>query len=164
MRLRATGAPPSLFSSPYLCVWLFRVSHFLHHKGRIRIARLIWQVNLFVTGADIHPTADFGPGLLILHPVGVTLVGAAGKNLTVMALAGLGGELGRREDVGGGRGVPVLGNDVYLAPAAGVLGPVTIGHRVVFSAGCIVTRDVADDETVHGPDPSIEPSPQAARP
>jgi serine O-acetyltransferase len=147
-RLRDRGLRCRFTYPPFLCVALYRFSRQLHLSGCNRLARLVWHVNVVLTGADICPASAIGGGLLVLNPVGVSLVGAAGRNLTVMAQAGLGGELGRNEDIGAGPGIPVLGDDVYLSPASGVLGPVRIGSRVRISAGCIVTRDVADDSSV----------------
>lgn len=138
--------PATLFLyPPYLCVLLYRVSHYLQRRGNIRLARLIWHANQIATGADIVPSARFGGGLVISRPVGISLVGVAGKNLTVMAQAGLGGEIGRLQDVGAGPGLPLLGDDVILEPSSGVLGPVRIGSRVRLAAGYIATRDIADD-------------------
>lgn len=142
-RLLALRPAARFLYPPYLCVFLYRISHYLQRRGNIRLARLIWHANQVLTGADIVPSARFGGGLVISHPVGISLVGVAGKNLTVMAQAGLGGEIGRLQDVGAGPGLPLLGDDVHLAPSSGVLGPVKIGSRVRLAPGCIVTRDVA---------------------
>jgi acetyltransferase-like isoleucine patch superfamily enzyme len=77
-------------------------------------------------------------------------MGHAGRNLTVMPCAGLGGEIGRRHDAGAGPGVPFLGDDVVLEPHCGVLGPVRVGNRVRVPAGIGLTRDVPDDAILEG--------------
>ncbi len=135
----------------YVCVFLYRLSHKFDAGGHRHLARLSWLINVVLTGSDLSPGSDLGGGLLILSPPGVALAGKAGRNLTAMSLVGLGGELGRREDVGAGPGLPVLGDDVILEPRAGILGPVRIGDRVRASAGVIVTVDVPDDMVVDGP-------------
>jgi serine O-acetyltransferase len=150
-------APPFvLFYPPWLCVFLHRLSHYLYRRGWRWMARVLWHLNVLLTGADISPPADLGGGLVILQPAGIAVMGVAGRNLTVMALSGLGGELGRREDVGAGPGVPVLGDDVTLEPHTAVLGPVRIGNRVRVEAGAVVTRDVEDDGVVSGVAPMIK--------
>lgn len=131
----------------WVSVMLHRWSRWLFAHGRTIAARFVWQVNLWLTGADISPMSALGPGLVILHPFSVTIIGNAGRNLVVEGLGGLGG--GRSlEDVGAGPGVPVLGDDVWLERGAMVLGPVRIGDRVRIGAGCTVVHDVDGDCTV----------------
>jgi serine O-acetyltransferase len=115
-------------------------------------ARFFWQLNLMITGADISAAANLGEGLLILSPPGTAIMGTAGRNLTVMPLGGLGGELGRYEDIGAGPGMPLLGDDVVLEPNSGVMGPVRIGSRVRIRATVAVTKDIPDDVLVMPPE------------
>ena len=136
------------FHPSYTCVFLYRLSFHFYQRGHRLWGRFFWHLNMILTGADISPVSDLGPGLVIVNPVGVTLDGHAGKNLTVMPLSGLGSELGRLEDTGAGPALPRLGDDVYLAPHSGVLGPVRIGDRVRLAAGVIVTSELPDDAVV----------------
>ncbi|MDO9091238.1 MAG: hypothetical protein Q8R98_22305, partial [Rubrivivax sp.] len=159
-RLRQVAEPAlqggSVYLQPaFICVLLHRLSHHCHRRGHRRLARLWWHLNTFATGADISAPADLGPGLLIQHPMGVSIAGRAGRNLTVMACSGLGSELGRREDVGAGPGLPLLGDDVWIEPHSGVMGPVRVGHRVRIGAGMPVAQDVADDTELQSPPPRI---------
>ena len=159
-RLRLLSAPAldgwSLYLClPFLCVLLHRLAHHAHRNGWPRCGRVWWHLNTVLTGADISALADLGPGLVIPHPMGVAIAGRAGRNLTVMACAGLGGEFGRREDVGAGPGLPVLGDDVWLQPHCGVMGPVRVGSRVRVGAGLPVACDVNDDCDVTWPPPRI---------
>lgn len=137
----------------FVCVFLYRVSnHFFraHHRW---LARFFWHLNAILTGADISASNDLGEGLVIVSPPGTAIMGKAGRNLTIMPCAGLGGELGRWEDIGAGPSLPVVGNDVTLEPHCGILGPIRVGHRVRLTAGTVVTQDVADDTLVEGPQP-----------
>jgi serine acetyltransferase len=148
--------PPnrSIYLHPSLiCVVLYRVSHSFHRRGRTLLARLIAHLNEVLTGADISPAAELDGGLVILSPPGTAIFGKAGRNLTVMPCSGLGGEIGRHEDVGAGPGLPVVGDDVVLEPHCGVLGPVRVGSRVRVRAGVMVTRDIPDDYVAEGPPP-----------
>ncbi len=131
-----------LVSSSYVCVWLHRMAHYAAVRDHGLVARVLAGLNHFLTGADITPRCSFGAGLVILNPVGITLQGAAGRNLTVSTMCGLGGAIGRQEDVGGGPGLPCLGDDVVLDPHSVVLGPTRIGAGVHVSSGCVVTRDL----------------------
>lgn len=129
----------------WLAVWLFRWSHYFWMRGPRPLGRALWHLNLLLTGAEFDPTSEIDGGFTIASPMALTFNGRAGRNLTMMPLSGIGGELGRGADVGGGPGLPVLGDDVILEAHAGVLGPVRVGDRVRVRAGCVVTRDVPDD-------------------
>lgn len=137
-------------SHSYLCVFLYRYSRLCFERGWTRLARLVWQLNMFLTGADLSPMSDLGEGLLIVHPIAVIVVGSAGKRLLVEGIGGCGGGLAL-DDIGAGPGLPSMGDDVSLARGAMVLGPVRIGNRVRIGPGCTVVRDLPDDTEVAPP-------------
>jgi serine O-acetyltransferase len=145
-------APVALIFHPsFISVFLYRISNHWFRRGHRYTARLFWQLNLLLTGADISEPADLGAGLVIVSPAGIAVMAKAGRNLTLMPLSGLGSEIGRREDIGAGPGLPVLGDDVVIEPHAAALGPVRIGNRVRITALTCVTRDIPDDVVVEGP-------------
>ncbi len=148
---RLCGEKAGLLHPGFLCVVLYRVSHYFLRSGHRYLARLVWHLNTVITGADISPPSEIGEGLVIFSPAGIAFSGKAGRNLTLMGLAGAGSELGRREDIGAGPGLPILGDDVVIEPNAGVMGPVRIGDRVRIGAITAVTRDIPDDMIVKGP-------------
>ncbi|MCA1971274.1 MAG: hypothetical protein LDL44_00400 [Caenispirillum sp.] len=135
-------------------VWLYRWSHYQFVHGRRLLARLLWHVNLLLTGADISPLADFGPGLVIRCPLCVVLLGKAGANLTVHGHGGIGGGLSS-EDIGAGPGLPVLGDDVTLQMRALILGPVRIGSGTCIGPGCVVTRDTLPGTVIEAVEPRL---------
>ena len=153
-------APSLVWCSPaFLSVLLYRLASHLYRARHHRLARLVWHLNLILTGADISEPADIGEGLLVPTPAGVALMGVIGRNLTVMACAGVGGELGRTDDIGAGPGLPVIGDDVTLEPHAGVLGPVRIGNEVLVRAGAVAIRDIPSGSIVEAPRARIIPPP-----
>lgn len=154
-RWRASGDGP-VPDRAWLAVRLYRLACYHHGNGRRSLARLFWQANLVLTGADITPITLIGPGLVIPRPQGVTLFGVAGRNLTIMGMAVIGGGTSR-QDIGAGPGRPLLGNDVTFDMGAMVLGPVRIGNRVHIGAGCTVMQDLADDDRVMAPAPIRQP-------
>jgi serine O-acetyltransferase len=165
LRQLSTPAPHRLgllLHASFLCVLLYRLSHHCQRNGWPRLARLWWRLNIVLTGADISPTSDLGPGLFIQNPTGVAISGHAGRNLSVMAGSGLSRDPGRREDVGAGPGRPVLGDDVWIEPHGGVFGPVRVGNRVRIGAGVPVTQDVSDDCELQSPRPRVVVRPAAA--
>lgn len=132
--------PP--FLDPALwCVALYRISRAFFVRNHRFLARFFWHVNLLLTGADISPLSDIGPGFVVLHPVGVTVSGNAGRNYTVIAKGGMGAGMAR-QDIGAGLGLPVLDDRVSVAPGSMVLGPVRIGAGVSIPPGRIVVRDM----------------------
>ncbi|MCG8428768.1 MAG: hypothetical protein MI754_15545 [Chromatiales bacterium] len=135
----------------FTCTLLYRISNHLYRADKRWLARIVWHFNLLLTGADISEPADIGEGFVVLNPPGVAIMGTAGKNLTVMACAGLGGELGRGEDIGAGSGLCLIGDDITLEPHSGVLGPVRMGDRIRVGAGVVVTRDIPSDTDVLAP-------------
>ena len=133
---------------------LHRYSHWLHEGGHPLLARLVWHLDLWLTGADISPASDLGEGLLIVHPFAVTISGNAGRNLTIEGWGGLGGALATN-DIGAGPGLPVLGDDVRLDRSAMVLGPVRVGDGARIGPGCTVVRDVEAGAQVAAPEPRV---------
>lgn len=129
------------FSPSWTCVRLHRWSHLCHARGHPLAARFLWQLNLWLTGADISPMCDLGPGLLVIHPFAVTITGNAGPGFTIEGWGGLGGGMSL-DDVGAGPGVPMVGANVRLDRGAMVLGPVRIGDGVHVGAGCTVSRSL----------------------
>jgi len=139
------------FTAANVAVALYRVSHYLYVANFPWTARFMWHLNVVLTGADISEPADIGPGFVVLHPPGVSIMGKAGRNFTVMAATGIGGEVNRSDNVAGWPGVPTIGDDVTLEPHSAIFGPVTIGDRVRVCSGAMVARDVDDDTIVSSP-------------
>jgi serine acetyltransferase len=150
------NAPRRAYTHPsFVCVFLYRVANYLFRRRRRHLARLVWHLNFLLTGADISPSSDLGPGLVVVNPAGLSLMGKAGRNFTVMPCSGIGSEVGRRDDMGAGPGLPVLGDDVVLEPFCGVLGPVRVGSGVRVRTGTCVVGDVPDNCELSGPQARI---------
>ncbi len=136
--------PPFLWSHPgWLAVRLYRAANRAWVLGRRKRARAIYQLGCLLTGVDIHPNASVGPGLLIAAPCGVNLSGVAGANTTFMPRSGM-GIIPSVRDVGAGQGLPVLGNDVLMASAAGPLGAVRLGNGSMIGPRSFRPRDVGE--------------------
>lgn len=138
----AEGSFARMLFPAYLCVWLHRWSHYCFARGRRRLARAIWSLNVFLTGADIAPASEIGGGLYIPHPACVTLHCRAGRDLTVMAQSGAGPVYGKSGEVM--ERLPVLGDSVTLQHHSGVYGAARAGSGVFIAAGCIVSGQIAD--------------------
>lgn len=128
-------------------ILLHRVAHWLYRRRLKLLARIISQINRFLTGIEIHPGAKIGRGLFIDHGMGVVIGETAeiGDNVTIyqgVTLGGTGKEKGKRH--------PTIGNNVVISTGAKVLGNITIGDNVKIGAGSVVLKDVPPNCTVVG--------------
>ena len=89
------------------------------------------------------------------------LFGRIGARVTVQGDGGCGGGFGV-DDIGGGPGYPVLGDDVVLGFSAKVLGPVRVGDGVHVGPCTLVTSDLAAGALVLWPKPRVMQSAAAA--
>lgn len=108
---------------------------------------LWWKTIEVATGISISPDCRIGPGLFIGHFGGLFLhpdvVIGANCNLSQGVTIGLG-------CTDGAWGVPTLGNRVYVAPGAKVIGPIHLADGTVVGANAVVTRSTERDVTVAG--------------
>ncbi len=134
-----------LLENGYQAVVLHRIAHwFKSHRFPV-LGPLFGRLNLWLTGCDIAPAAQFGPGLRITHGQGI-VVGAwtkAGKNCHLLQGVTLGAPSGRRITE-----MPTLGDDVYMAAYSAAIGGVTIGDRVFVGIQAVITEDVPSDSKV----------------
>lgn len=130
-------------------VW-YRLSRYLYLKGWRNTARLIFLVKLYMTRVEIPPTTSIGPGCLIAHATGVVVYGVLGERVSIFGDGGTGGGV-RPDDIGGGPGYPVVGDDVTFGYRAMVLGPVRIGNGVRLGPATLTLTDVPDGARVYAP-------------
>lgn len=122
---------------------LFRLSNWCA-RGLLSPLGLIFQVlNKWFNGCVIGVKADFGKGLVIMHPVGVVINSkvVAGERLVIESGVVIGDEKGRS---------PVIGNDVFIGAGAKIIGGVTIGDNVKIGANAVVVKDIPSDCTALG--------------
>lgn len=98
-------------------------------------------------GVHLSGACRIGAGLYLPHPLGIVIHGDCiiGQNCVVSQNVTL-GETKR----GARKGTPVIGNRVYIAPGAVVIGGIHIGDDVAIGANCVVTRDVPPNSVVAG--------------
>jgi serine O-acetyltransferase len=134
-----------LFENGYQAVVLHRIAHWFKSHHLPIFGPFFGRLNLWLTGCDIAPAAEFGPGLRITHGQGI-VVGAwtrAGKNCHLLQGVTLGAPSGRRITE-----MPTLGDDVYMAAYSAAIGAVTIGDRVFVGIQAVVMEDVPSDSKV----------------
>ncbi|MBQ7364027.1 MAG: serine O-acetyltransferase, partial [Clostridia bacterium] len=133
-----------LLYSGFHAVTAHRLSHALHKRGHVLLARAISQGMKAVTGIEIHPGATIGKGVFIDHGTGVVIGETAevGDNCTIyqgVTLGGTGKITGKRH--------PTLGENVMVGAGAKVLGPFTVGAGSKIAAGAVVLDAVPENST-----------------
>ena len=129
-----------------LALLLYRGSHRLWTSGHPALAEVVWRVNLFLTGADIHPAAEIGGGLRLTHTSGLVIGRGArlGSDLNILHGVTIGGSGKAWFDSDFEDGLPVIGDSTEIWAGAKVLGPVTVGRGCHIGANAVVTRDLPD--------------------
>jgi serine O-acetyltransferase len=132
-----------------ISLFIHRWSHYFHGLNLKFISRVLYLVNITITGADIGPGTIIGKGCVLLHSAGLTLSGRIGDYVLITQGVGLGGD-GAWDDIGGGPGLPVIEDDVILGGRCVILGPKRIGKGSFVCSMSFVISDVAPGATVFG--------------
>ncbi len=111
------------------------------------IARLILGHYEIKYGISIPFLTHIDMGLLIGHFGGIVVNGGAviGKNCYLGQGVTI-GQVNRGEH----KGTPVIGDNVYIAAGAKIIGNIKIGNNVAIGANAVVTKDVPDFAVVVG--------------
>jgi serine O-acetyltransferase len=125
----------------------YRIAHWMQLKDIPFLPRVISQLARWLTGIEIHPSAQIGTGFFIDHGMGVVVGETAeiGDYVTLfqgVTLGGTGKERGKRH--------PTLGNHVVVGAGAKILGGITIGDNVKIGANSVVLKNVPPNSTVIG--------------
>lgn len=140
---RRRGCGSALPRRGYHALWLYRLSRYAHERGWRIAAWLLWLMNGWWTGADIPPSSRIAGGLFLPYPFGAIIAGAVGRDAAFGAQASIGGLLKEPDrDIGGGPGLPVLGDGVILEPGAIVLGAIRIGDGARLGPRTVLLKDV----------------------
>jgi len=133
----------------------YRIGHWIwYYRGHL--AALVWLlrpiyiifkrlVELY-TGAAISPRAIIGPGLHINHFGSIFIsdvVMGENCNLSHEVTVGIAGR-------GGKRGMPTIGDRVYIAAGSKIFGKILIGDDVAIGANAVVTKSIPDCAVVAG--------------
>ena len=105
------------------------------------------KLTSFLYNVEISPTVKIGEGLYIGHPYGITINPKAvlGKNINIHKGVTIG-----QENRGRRKGVPVIGNSVWIGVNSTIVGNITIGDDVLIAPNSYVNRDVPSHSVVFG--------------
>lgn len=141
-------AEPLLCYPGVLAVAYQRMAHALHAQGVRLIPRIVTEYAHSLTGIDIHPGAQIGPGFFIDHGTGVVIgetcvIGAHVKLYQGVTLGAKSFPLDENgHPVKGIKRHPNIEDDVIIYAETTVLGNVTIGKGAVLGANKWITKDV----------------------
>ncbi|MDX1644668.1 MAG: DapH/DapD/GlmU-related protein, partial [Thermoanaerobaculia bacterium] len=159
-----------LFETGYQAVVLHRIASFWKRHRIPVLGPATARLNHFLTGVDIAPGAEIGPGLMISHGTGIVVGNATriGANALLMHGATLGAPTTAR--IGE---MPTVGDNAVIGAGAKLIGGITVGDDVLVAVNAVVTCDVPSGskvlpsgEIVHraADDPSTDPVPAMAAP
>ena len=128
-------------------VFFHKISHYLYSLRLYFVARMISEINRFLTGVEIHPGARVGQRLVIDHGMGIVIGETAeiGDDCIIFHGVTLGGmhfEPVKRH--------PTVGNNVMIGTGALILGPIKIGDNCKIGANATITKSVPAGTTVIG--------------
>lgn len=131
-------------------VWL-RMCYFLRMNRMTKytlfpLCRLMYFHYKYKFGYDIPYDKIIGPGLLIFHIGGIVFSPeSAGKNVTLSQNTTVGMRIINNE-----KKFPKIGDNVYIAPGAAIVGKVVVGNDVAIGTNAVVMNDVPDHGVVVG--------------
>lgn len=101
------------------------------------------RLNTMLCGCIIGRGAEFGPGFVLIHSLGVVINGnvRGGSNVKIEHQVTIGAE--KRQS-------PVIGNDVFVGAGAKIIGPVRLGDGAKIGANAVVLTDIPAGATAVG--------------
>jgi serine O-acetyltransferase len=107
------------------------------------LALLPHWLNKWISGCVIGVRAQFGPGLVLIHPVGIVINSSTrgGRNVWIESGVVIGDNRGKS---------PSLADDIFIGSGAKIIGGVVIGSGARIGANAVVLHDVAPGSTVVG--------------
>ncbi len=143
------------FTQGFWAIFQYRIAHYNYASIKIQPFRFLFKGLLFfwqkgieiTTGISIPASAKIGHSFYIGHFGGIifnrdTVIGNncnVAQNVTI----GVSGQ-------GEKRGVPSIGDNVYIAANSVLAGKITIEDNVLIGACSLVTSDVKENTTVLG--------------
>lgn len=148
------------FNQGFWAVFQYRIANYIHSKVRLQPFRivflglmLLWQkVIEIVTGIAIPYSAQIGHSFYIGHFGGI-IINANAKighncNISQGVTIGISGQDERR-------GVPIIGDNVYIGVNSVVAGKITIESNVLIGACSLVTQSLPEYAVAVGVPASI---------
>ena len=143
-RIDALAILRALAADASFSMVLYRIMQTLNTLPILKIfAPVVSKLNAVLCGAVIGCKAEFGPGFVIIHSVGVVINSkvVGGERVFVESGVVIGDEKGL---------TPVLGSNIFIGSGAKLFGGISIGDDVKIGANAVVNKDVCERNTVVG--------------
>jgi serine O-acetyltransferase len=143
------------FTQGFWAIFQYRIAHFIHCKIQWQPFRFIlkmfasfWQKAIeIVTGISIPPSAKIGHSFYIGHFGNIIInsnaIIGANCNISQGVTIGVSGQ-------GDKRGVPIIGNEVYIGANSVIAGKINIGNNVLIGACSMVNKSLFDNSVAIG--------------
>lgn len=107
------------------------------------LALLLQHVNRVYNGCMIGVKAEFGPGFVIMHPIGLVINSKVkgGENITLESGVVIGDEKGKS---------PSLGSNIFFGAGAKAFGDIQIENFVKVGANAVVVNSIPANKTALG--------------
>jgi serine O-acetyltransferase len=133
-------------------VFWMRLSAYLYGRKKFLLPFYIisnwWRCRLEIKyGISIPFNTQIGHGLFIGHFGGIVVNENAiiGRNCNLSHGVTIG-----QKNRGHFKGVPIIGDAVYIGPGAVIIGSVSVGSNVAIGANAVVVDNIKDNEVVVG--------------
>lgn len=130
--------------------WMRLCGFFRERKWLLPLYLLAWLRLMKIdhnSGIQIPAATQIDNGFYIGHHGTIVVNGGTviGRNVNISQGVTLG-----QANRGGHKGVPTIGDNVYIGPGAKIIGAVKVGNNVAIGANAVVTHDVPDNACVAG--------------
>lgn len=144
----ATGVPYSwlriIFTDGTSANCLYRAMRWcVRYRFLLPFGWLCQLINKWLNHCLIGLHADFGPGFVLVHPVGVVINSKVKGGTGVIVESGV--------VIGDEKGIsPTLGDSIFVGAGAKIIGGVRVGSNAKIGANAVVVHDVPAMATVVG--------------
>lgn len=136
-------------NSGFRYTYLFRKCQYYRQKNYIfyRIFKFLLGRHIYKYGYEIPHEVQIGKGFYINHLGGITINKKAviGNNVNITKGVTIG-----QTNRGSKKGVPTIGDKVWIGANATIVGNISIGNNVLVAPNSYVNSDVPDNSIVMG--------------
>jgi len=112
-----------------------------------KIYQILAKVLKRIDGIEISDQAEIGPGVYFGHPFAISINPRVklGRNINIHKGVTIG-----QENRGPRKGVPTIGDDVWMGINCAIVGNITVGNDVLIAPGSFVNKDIPSHSVVVG--------------